>query len=189
MENIAQLTIITLIPLVPTFFAFRLLSNSKAELSGPFSGFALKLGGPFAAYIITLFAVQYAFSLWQASSNSFVAREKYLLKPWEVKANIILIDKDSNRIRGNELKGSLNSLRTSLSPALPQRAPASDRVTYKLPNGIIEEEQLLSYALQFEVEGDSNYQPGISPLSGDSIKRDSIKKIIDLGKIYIVRKN
>ena len=44
-------TVTTLLPLVPAYLLFRALP-SQAEISGPFKGMTVKLGGAFAAYFL-----------------------------------------------------------------------------------------------------------------------------------------
>ncbi len=43
--------VVTLLPIVPAYVLFRALP-SQAEVSGPFQGMTIKLGGAFSAYFI-----------------------------------------------------------------------------------------------------------------------------------------
>ena len=49
-------TVTTLLPLVPAYLLFRALP-SQAEISGPFKGMTVKLGGAFAAYFLVFFVL------------------------------------------------------------------------------------------------------------------------------------
>ena len=75
----AYMLLILLVPLLPAFLLFKFLPSSSSDVSGPFKGLNIKLGGAFAGYFITVVLA------WQVFA--------YIVKPtmsdnWNVVAHI-----------------------------------------------------------------------------------------------------
>jgi hypothetical protein len=71
-------TVTTLLPLVPAYLLFRALP-SQAEISGPFKGLTVKLGGAFAAYFLVFFV------LW---SGLNVETERFHYHTWTINGSV-----------------------------------------------------------------------------------------------------
>jgi hypothetical protein len=64
-QTLIAITVSVLIPAIPAFVLYKWLP-STAEVSGPFQGLQLKLGGAFAGYFIVFMAV---IAFWKLQSN------------------------------------------------------------------------------------------------------------------------
>ena len=78
----ALLTLATLVllPVIPAILIFKVLPTSSAEVSGPFQGLRLKLGGAFSAYFVVVLLVVTAHSVWNPIPNE---------KIWTVTGNLV----------------------------------------------------------------------------------------------------
>lgn len=69
--NLFSLAVIVLLPCIPAVLLFKALP-SRADISGPFQGLEVKLGGAFAGYFALVLLVVASHSVWQPSPRSQV---------------------------------------------------------------------------------------------------------------------
>jgi hypothetical protein len=75
----------TLLPLVPAYILFRALP-SQAEVSGPFKGLTMKLGGAFAGYFLIFLL------LWRGLD---VEVERYHYHTWTINGSVAMLPADT----------------------------------------------------------------------------------------------
>lgn len=174
----------------------KLLGKSNVALSGPFKGINVKVLGPLAGLVVVVFLLMYAEERNQEyrsreMERSFKQKEqeirKRALSNWRIVAQIILLDRDGNEITGPTRENSLENLRTMLAPALPAVQQNYDRrrIVYFLPDDVVADPQS---ALQFTIQGDTLFREAYAAINCETAEYDSVKKIINLGKIPIMRR-
>ncbi len=154
-------------------------AKSAIIIEGPLKGLNVKSTGPIAGFLLVSVACNY-------TDNQIQNRRVH--KDWIIKGNIVLLNPDGTKIKGNQAVGILNQLRVELiSPTIPAQRiyPDRSRVAYLLSDEIVNNE---ISALNFTIGGDTSFRAMPISLSCEDFKRDPSEKVIHLGEILIHRK-
>jgi len=114
-----------LLPLVPATVIYKTFPDTQVAVSGPLSGFSVRAGGAFAAYIVTVllgfFIVTETQMLIRATSQA----------SWTVVSDVKLYDNEGNVIEGSQREQLLHYLNITVEPS--RDLPAEGQVYVKTP--------------------------------------------------------
>ncbi len=169
-----------------TWGIYKLIPERSAViLEGPLKGINIKSTGPIAGFLLVSVMCNYTDNQIQSRR---VQKEKEQKKDWAIRGNIVLLNPDGTKINGSQVVSILERLRADLiSPTIPAQRIYQDRskVDYLLSDEIVNDE---TSTLNFTIGGDTSFRAMPISLNCEGIKRDSSKKVIQLGDILIRRK-
>lgn len=169
-------TIVTLLPLVPAYVLFATL-KSRADVTGPFSGLKIQLGGAFAAYFIVLLVLSHGVG---------EAMEQFHYHSWNVKGKV----KFETTGRAPDYAQITTYMRP---PDLPVRKDGT--FEFEVPVRELSNGELVWPQLSMEVEGFEPgfihlYEPSRQPKYGAELipeSYDRVHRVIELQEAVLMR--